>query len=63
MEKIGETRFVVWWFDVTNKIFTNHNQCKKDLRKSGESKEKDIHSYYAMVWASLAAKKQQQKLD
>jgi len=33
------------------------------LRKSGGSKEKDIHSYYAMVWASLAAKKQQQKLD
>jgi len=33
------------------------------LRKSGGSKEKDIHSYYAMVWASLAAKKQQQKLE
>lgn len=32
------------------------------MRKSGGSKEKDIHSYYAMVWASLAAKKQQQKL-
>jgi len=45
-------------------FFTNHNQCKKDLRKSGGSKEKDIHSYYAiMVWASLAAKKQQQKLE
>ena len=34
------------------------------MRKSGGSKEKDIHSYYAiMVWASLAAKKQQQKLE
>jgi len=49
-------------FILNSFFFTNHNQCKKDLRKSGGSKEKDIHSYYAMVWASLAAKKQQQKL-
>ena len=50
-------------FILNSFFFTNHNQCKKDLRKSGGSKEKDIHSYYAMVWASLAAKKQQQKLE